>query len=45
MKAKPFLFAIVMAALLGVAFAGVSKSVEDTFTNFGYHTKQWNCLI
>ena len=42
MKVKAFLIAIVMAVLAGVSSAGISKSVSDTFNNFGWHTKQWN---
>ena len=43
MKVKAFLFAIVMAALLGSAnAAGISTSIQYTFEYFGYHTKMWN---
>ena len=42
MKVKAFLFAIVMALLAGVSFAGINPSITKTFNNFGYHSKQWN---
>ena len=42
MKAKYLVFAVVVAALLGVANAGITGSVSATFTYFGYHCKMFN---
>ena len=42
MKTKYLVFALVLACLLGVSSAGISKSISDSFTYFGYHTKMWN---
>ena len=42
MKAKYLLFVVVLAALFGVSNAGISSSISDSFTYFGYHCKMWN---
>ena len=42
MKARDLFCIVALALLFGVSSAGISKSISDSFTYFGYHCKMWN---
>ena len=42
MKARDLFCIVALAILFGVSSAGISKSISDSFTYFGYHCKMWN---